>query len=155
MTETGPNPEQPTPADPSDEIAVDAAATGEADSSESVGGERHSSDPRPEVAGTTKDGPDRRRQGRLPLDDVTCSLGRILDLSAGGMRIECRKRYSGRVAADLIDQEGHIMVWTTVAWIKRRGLFKFEIGFVFEDIDGTIAKRLTKLAMTHRYRRVI
>ena len=42
-----------------------------------------------------------------------------------------------------------------VAWSKRIGLFKHDVGFEFVDVDAKLAQKLTSLAMLSRVQRTI
>jgi hypothetical protein len=97
----------------------------------------------------------RRRTGRLPQESLMCNLGLILDLSVGGMRILCRKAPTHPVEIEIT---GHTLpgkLIATLAWSKKVGLFKTEIGLRFEKVTAEMATCLTQIAAINRFRRVI
>jgi hypothetical protein len=111
-------------------------------------------------AGVTKtDGPkaSRRRFGRLPQDTLMCNVGAVVDISAGGMRILCTHNPPERVHIRLegYDLPGPLMA--ELAWSKRARLFSRErlVGMRFVNLTPELAKCLTDIAGTNRFRRAI
>ena len=97
----------------------------------------------------------RRRAGRFELEDVTCDLGPVLDLSSGGMRVRCRQAPSGIFPVRLCGLGGELVVRAQVAWVKRNGLFKREVGLQFLDVTPDIARHLSQMAMSSRRQRTM
>lgn len=94
-----------------------------------------------------------RRFGRIRVSGASASLGRILDISAGGMRVGSRSMAPGpRVGAtlpvqiDVGDQEW-MGVTCRVAWVRSTGVMKREIGLEFVGIEDEVKRSL--LAMAH------
>jgi hypothetical protein len=109
-------------------------------------------------AGITKGGSDarrRRQHGRLPQDTLKSNLGDVLNLSAGGMRVICKDTPPTRIHVSL---EGHKLpgpLLAELAWTKKRGMFKHEVGYKFVNISQAVADHLTRIAGTNRFRRAI
>jgi hypothetical protein len=97
----------------------------------------------------------RRRSGRLPQESLQCNLGTVLDISAGGMRVLTRAKPSGRLNVVLQGYPLPEPLAAEVAWTKRSGLFMREVGLCFHDVSPQMAQFLTRIAMMHRFRRVI
>jgi hypothetical protein len=98
----------------------------------------------------------RRRSGRLEQEMLYCEYGKVLDLSAGGMRIVCRRvPPAGQLVIALHGIDETFKVKARVAWKKRIGLLKHEVGFQFLDVSPQLSRKLTNLATTCRMRRAM
>jgi PAS domain S-box-containing protein len=96
----------------------------------------------------------RRTHGRLALESVSSNLGEVLDLSLGGMRVQVARPPESPTKVVLSDPEEEIELNGKVAWSKRRGFGKHEIGIEFTDVAPEQATRLSRLATRNRIRRV-
>ncbi len=94
----------------------------------------------------------RRVPGRLPQESFQCGLGPVLDLSRGGMRVLCRRSYQGELRIHLEGYDVVLSIQTRVAWVRKLGFRRFEIGFAFLDIDEDVAQMLTRISTIHRAR---
>jgi hypothetical protein len=93
-----------------------------------------------------------RRTGRLCQHTLSCNLGRVLDISAGGMRIITRKVPRGFVDVHLV---GHPLPGSLKAvrqWSRRLGWFRHEVGLRFETVTPDVAQRLSAIACSCRLR---
>jgi hypothetical protein len=93
-----------------------------------------------------------RRTGRLTQQALTCNLGQVLDISAGGMRV-ITKRVPRRPVN--IQLAGHALPGPLTAvtqWSKRKGFFCHEVGLKFENVTPQVAKHLTNIACGCRLR---
>ena len=97
----------------------------------------------------------RRRTGRLQVENVTCNLGKVIDLSATGMRVLGRRAPSGEFATRITGLGREVSVFGRVAWTRPAGIFSREFAVEFLRLSGEASKVLTDLAMTSRVRRVI
>ena len=97
----------------------------------------------------------RRRTGRLPQESLVSNLGMVLDISVGGMRVLCRKVPTGKIDVQLVGYDLPGTLSATPAWSKKVGFFKSEVGLRFEEVTPEMALYLTRIAATHRFRRVI
>ncbi len=90
----------------------------------------------------------KRRHGRVRCQEIRCSLGDVVDISASGMRCRTRiKPPKNRVFAIVIDGLGDpITVGAKAVWTKRVGLFSREVGLVFEIISPESIQGLQRLA---------
>lgn len=76
----------------------------------------------------------KRAYTRRPQNNLESSLGPVLDLSAGGMRIIAKRELKGIVDVSLsgggIDQT----VRARVIWTKKAGFRVYEVGLAFVDV---------------------
>ena len=96
-------------------------------------------------------GSNRRRHGRVRLQDITCSLGTLLDLSASGMRVRTRgstPTTGTEFAVSIEGLEETIVLQCTVRWSKRTGLLSREVGLEFLSLNAETRRWLTALART-------
>jgi hypothetical protein len=114
-------------------------------------------DPKAGVTDSDQRGGDdcRRRTGRLHQEAVTSNIGKVLDLSATGMRVLCRRKLEGRTAVSIRGLGAQIAVFGRVAWVKKRGMMKYETGIEFVDVPPDVCRQLSGLALTNRERRAI
>lgn len=84
-----------------------------------------------------------RKFGRLRCSMAFCTLGEILDLSAGGMKVRTRTRPEpGQVIETvLLTQHGALPVRCSVRWTRRVKFFWFDAGLMFSELDAN-AKRV-------------
>lgn len=94
-----------------------------------------------------------RRFGRIRVSGVRANLGRILDISGGGMRVATRSRVAPRrgdtipVQIDVGDDEW-LGVTARVAWVRVTGVLSREIGLEFVEIDDEVRRSLLAIAHT-------
>src|SRR5690348_12290302 len=77
-----------------------------------------------------------RLHGRLPLETLTCNLGDVLDLSAGGMRIRSTRLPiadpdSGMLSITIADHPELAPMQARMVWNKKIGWFRHEFGVKF------------------------
>lgn len=98
----------------------------------------------------TGDQPNRRQYGRVKCEIVRCSVGTVVDASAGGLRIMIQERLPIKpgmhMELDLQARGNPIRVDVEVAWVKRKGLFKREIGVHFLEVSPELRKALCEIA---------
>src|SRR5262245_5887644 len=90
-----------------------------------------------------------RRHGRLKVQELRCTLGDVIDLSGGGMRIKTRMPppLNQRMALTLDTPHGPLRLICVAKWIKRAGLFGGRIvGIEFTDLDETRRRALANTA---------
>jgi PAS domain S-box-containing protein len=97
----------------------------------------------------------RRVHGRLSQELVTSSLGKVLDLSRGGMRVQCSEPPKGTIDVDLSDDEETITLRAEVMWAKRVGFGKHQAGLRFVELDSAKNLELSRLATRNSMRRVL
>ncbi len=85
---------------------------------------------------------------RIP--DLACSYGKILDMSATGLRIRhgglLRPKKGKVVRVTLCSYEGAMRVRCKVMRVQRDGLFNHDVGLVFVDLDDHGRALLNKMA---------
>ena len=91
-------------------------------------------------------GPENRSAARVNAEKLKCNLGRVLDLSSGGVRLLSRRKLIGWHEIALFDRDDGIRIRAEVMWSKRHGLWKHEIGLQFLNVPADIAVQLTTLA---------
>lgn len=99
-----------------------------------------------------------RRYGRVLCQDVRCTLGTVLDVSAGGMRVRSRRKPpdpGSTLLVGLRSLDGEIVVECTVKWARSRGLLSHEAGLQFVDTTPAIRKALAGLARAAAYNETI
>lgn len=96
----------------------------------------------------------RRAHNRLAQESIRSNLGLVLDLSKGGMRVQSRKLPEDEVLdVELSDDEDTLLLRAEVAWSRKTGFRRFEIGLRFIDFGGELEARLTSLATRNRVQR--
>jgi hypothetical protein len=91
--------------------------------------------------------PNYRQDGRLLLgEQVDCSLGRIIDISRGGARVLSKKRVNGVGLIRIKMTGGLLLVQSRVAWCRRLGFRKYEVGLEFQGVTEEISEILAQLA---------
>ena len=96
---------------------------------------------------------DRRRFGRLRTHEIRTSIGRVLDLSGGGMRVESRwpiRLRAGDLAIiSLISEAGEVDLHVRVSWVRPGGLFRCQAGLEFERLTPRLKAMLNYLAQSN------
>jgi anti-sigma B factor antagonist len=101
--------------------------------------------------------PTRRKFKRFCPESLTCDRGEIVDISAGGMKIRSRRRLRRRVKLRLRSDTIELPLVARVAWSRRLGFRRYEIGLSFVDLTthdarelAAIVGRLRVVAERHR-----
>jgi len=93
---------------------------------------------------------DGRRHGRIQAQVVACSLGEVLDISGGGMRVTSATKPEVQVGDELTvtlqSFDGPLAVMVRVVWSKRRGFKRHQLGLQFVNVGDDLRKRLSALA---------
>jgi hypothetical protein len=92
---------------------------------------------------------DHRRHGRIRLNDITSSLGQVIDLSASGMRVSCQSKPPaiGAVINTVLNTlEGPMDLKVCVVWTRRVGWTRVEVGLEFRELTAEQGSALTRLA---------
>lgn len=90
-----------------------------------------------------------RRYGRVLCQDVKCTLGTVLDISAGGMRVRSRRKPpepGTTLVVGLRTLGGEIVVECRVMWTRARGLLSHESGLQFLEPTPEVRRALVELA---------
>lgn len=91
-----------------------------------------------------------RRHGRVKCHDICCTLGEVLDLSASGLRVRAtgklpvRKGDAFSMTIETLD--GPMLAPVRIAWIRRVGFRRHEIGVTFVETGEALARALGTLA---------
>ncbi len=90
---------------------------------------------------------ERRKSGRLREEEIlSCNLGSVVDLSAGGTRILVNRELSGMLDVTLWDTDRQLTLRAEVIWCKRLGFRKFEVGLKFSHMTPDDDRDLAELA---------
>ena len=92
----------------------------------------------------------KRRYGRVRCHQVGCSLGDVVDLSAGGMRVRSQGsmglRDGNKVGITLQAGAGPIPLPCKVVWMRKSGWRFWEMGLVFLELAPDARQSLNGLA---------
>jgi PAS domain S-box-containing protein len=97
----------------------------------------------------------RREHGRLAQELLMSNVGQVLDLSLGGMRVKSAQTLDGIIDVELSDEEETIVLPAEVAWSKRTGFGKHEIGIRFTHGNREVTAQLGRIATRNRLRRIL
>ncbi len=97
----------------------------------------------------------RRIPGRIPQEQLVSSLGPVLDLSVGGMRVLSTRPVLGMKVVGLRGSDFSVKLSTKVAWSRRLAFRRHEIGLTFFDVDEELATVLSRISSDHRARNAI
>lgn len=91
-----------------------------------------------------------RRTGRVRCRSVRCSIGDVLDLSGTGLRARTRGKPTVR-EGQRFDLSLHILgrtvtVGARVAWVRKAGWRRYEVGVNFENVGEAAKRSLRDLA---------
>ena len=92
----------------------------------------------------------RRSSGRQRLEALTSSLGPVLDLSAGGMRVLSKKHREGELEVTLTSFGKKFRVLAKVAWSRRVAFRRHVVGLSFMNVSAENVKILNNLSCDHR-----
>jgi hypothetical protein len=90
--------------------------------------------------------PQDRRAGRLSTTGLTCSVGKVINISRDGMLVQARTAPQGIISVEITDRNTTLYVTAEVVWTKRVGLFKKQMGLRFIDVPSDVASKLTRIA---------
>lgn len=89
----------------------------------------------------------RRTKPRFRDPAAHCNIGRVLDFSAGGLRVRLSAGWRIAPGDTLSLKLNDMEVRTRVTWIKRR-FGKRTVGLMFQSITPELRKMLTSIAVT-------
>lgn len=98
---------------------------------------------------------ERRTRGRVLQQGVVCSLGIVLDLSAGGMRILSTRSYQGVLEVNVRTEYDQVIVQGEIMWSRRAGFRRHLVGLQFLNMQGETREQLARIASSHRMHRVL
>ncbi len=97
----------------------------------------------------------RRVPGRVPQELLTCNLGPVIDLSSGGMRVLATRPRAGTFDIRLQGGDLNLALHARVAWTRRLGFRRHEVGLSFVDLDEDVGKVLARISTDHRARSAV
>ena len=96
-----------------------------------------------------EEGADRRRHRRVKgTGAVTSTLGTILDISAGGMRVVGKKEAEGQGRVELVSATDRVVVRARVVWCHKVGFRKYVMGLEFIDLNEEQVHKMREMATT-------
>ncbi|MFW6059373.1 MAG: PilZ domain-containing protein [Phycisphaeraceae bacterium] len=102
---------------------------------------------------------ERRRYGRLRTEDVTCSIGEVVDLSPGGMKVRRKGwrcvRVGDRFTLTLRYGGFALPLDVRVVRLERHGFRRHCFGLAFEEVNPDIRSKITHLARIAAYHRAL
>jgi hypothetical protein len=106
------------------------------------------------LAGFAPQAANYRRHGRLLCQDISCSLGAVLDISASGMRVRSGTKppLSGQqLTLTLETLDACVLISATVVWSRRSGIFRHDVGLEFGELSKDVRSLLNQLARAAAY----
>lgn len=97
----------------------------------------------------------RRGTGRLREDGLTCSIGELMNISAGGFQALCKKVPTEPTEVTFSDGDRHVTAVAKVTWQKQQTRKQHLVGFQFVETEFNLVRRLKDLAMNQHIKRVI
>ena len=94
----------------------------------------------------------RRRHGRVETESVMSNLGAVKDLSAGGMRVSCRRpaRVGECLPITLKSGTTIITLRGRIAWVARTNILSHQMGVEFLDLNDDLTRSIAQLAISNR-----
>ncbi len=90
---------------------------------------------------------DRRATGRRKrAHEIFSNLGTVVNLSPGGVRIRSIRRLHGTQTFELWARNVRVKVRAEIAWTRKTGFRRHEIGMRFVDLTTDDVRALTELA---------
>ncbi|MCH8164701.1 MAG: PilZ domain-containing protein [Planctomycetes bacterium] len=90
---------------------------------------------------------DRRMTGRRQRGhEIFSDLGKVVNLSPGGVRIRSIRRLHGTQTFELWARDVRVKVRAEIAWTRKTGFRRHEIGMRFVDLTTDDIVALTRLA---------
>ena len=91
-----------------------------------------------------------RRHGRLRSEILRCGLGKVVDLSASGMRVLSKGApfldVGKTVKTDLVFGGQKLSVKAQLNWVNKEGFRKYHMGFEFLDVTPQTRRGLVDMA---------
>lgn len=98
---------------------------------------------------------ERRKAGRVAVEQVECDIGTVIDLSASGARLHRPGRLkpdsNGLVSLAVSDGECGVMLEATIVREVKLGWRRWEYGLQFVDVGQDARRVLTLIASTCRH----
>ena len=89
---------------------------------------------------------ERRKSGRVKAESIVgCSLGRVMNLSTGGIRVRTRRRLGVVITVDLSTSTGRVRVRCEVVWTRRQGFGRYLNGLRFVEVTPAISRQISML----------
>ena len=91
---------------------------------------------------------DRRRHRRVKATgSVICNLGRVLDISGGGLRVLGKTKAEGQGRVELTSTTHRVIVPARVVWCHKVGFRKYVMGLEFMNLTPEMTRQVTEIAI--------
>lgn len=92
-----------------------------------------------------------RKSGRMLVEGIQCSRGRLLDLSKSGAKILCRRNWPRGERRTLVLTGARVQVTVTAECrrVEKLGMFRHVVGVEFVDCGANIHAAMLELVRTH------
>ncbi len=98
----------------------------------------------PETVGASLS--ERRRDARLKQGALRSSVGPVIDLSRGGMKVRSSRRLRGEMDVVIFNPSGpHLQLRARVVWTERLGFRRHLAGLQFIDPPEKVARALVEI----------
>ena len=97
----------------------------------------------------------RRRYGRIEMSMLDCAMGRIMNLSAGGMVVLGPNATHYRIEVDIGDDREAVIVLAERIWSRRNGFRRHLVGYKFVDPPPNLLQRVNGAELGSVIARVI
>ena len=99
-------------------------------------------------------GTNRRRYGRVAVDDIECSVGRIINISAGGMVVVSRQA-AHKVDVTIGAKPDRMVIKAERVWAKRYGFTRRLVAYRFIDPPSNLLQLVNGQQLQTNVMRVI
>ena len=97
----------------------------------------------------------RRHHGRLTTTELNCSLGDIINISAGGLVVLGKNASHYRFEIEIGSGDDHVIVLAERIWTAQAGLRKHLTGYRFIDPPDHLLSRIYRAVLPTSINRVI
>jgi hypothetical protein len=97
------------------------------------------------MSGSAPSSDNRRRHGRVRMQNISCGLGDVLDLSASGIRVRAKAKVpetGTRFSLKIGGLDSSFYVSCVVKWTRRVGLLAREAGLEFDELTAEQRRNL-------------
>lgn len=77
---------------------------------------------------------------------VACSMGRVLDISRGGLRVLSKKKASGEGLIEVASAKHHAVVTARVVWCHKVAFRKYVLGLEFVNLTREQTRAVSEIA---------
>lgn len=90
----------------------------------------------------------RRAEVRFNPKDLECDLGKLIDISAGGLRLTTKRKLKGTITLRLWNDVSGLVLQAAVVWSKKIHMRKHESGLEFINLSPDTMRELALIVAT-------